>query len=178
MPFLKGLQDQQYGVWARWCDSGHTPNEKIIDRRTIIPGGFYRFKRNELYPVFLNRSTDQNCGQRGETNLDRNGAVNIGLDWASALHSLELKDEMLVDTAQQLAVTFKADKDCTTQLGFRRVQAFKPAAGATLKYQNLDAANGSVLQEGSVTVPATGIWVIDGVKMLATGNRVVVTVGK
>jgi hypothetical protein len=175
VPFLKRMNECNHAVWSRWGDHGHA-DPTGFDRDTMIPGGVFRFKRNELLPVFLNTSTDDNCGQRGAENVKPAGSVNTGIDWASGLHSLKLDGEALADKEDELAVTFRAGQDCTTDLAFRRVQHFKPAAKMVLSYKNIAVADGKLLQEGDVTVPEDLIWVLKGIQMTKAGNRVAVRV--
>jgi hypothetical protein len=173
-PFLRKMADCRQGVWARWEDVGHTIPDKYRAYSTAVPGGLLRFRRDELFPCFSNTSTDSNAGQRGPDNVVSNGTVNLGVDWASSLHSLGLKDETLVDTNSTLAVTFRSETDCTTDVSFRRLQRFEASAGATVQYANVAVETGAAIREGTAVIGADRVVTVKDVRVLHTGNRLTV----
>lgn len=172
-PLIRKMQESKQGCWVTWADEGHVV-AKTCTAENCVPGGFHRFRRNELFPVFLHTSSDDNCGQKDVGDVVTAGQINQTIDWGSSLHPLPLANSAIVDEAEELSITFKATVDCTTDLAVRRAQAFRPAPGAKLVYRNVTVADGKVLLEGEMVVPTDGVWVIKGAKMTATGNRIAV----
>lgn len=170
-PFLKTMQENKFGVWANWLDEGHNVPKDMTPEKSLA-GGYIRFKKNEVVPIFINTSTDENCGQKGEINISTSGQVNQKIDWSSSLHMLDLPDSAIIDNPEELTVTFKSLSDCTTDLSFRRIQNFRCEPGKKVEYKNIDVASGKILQSGELTIPLEKWWVIKGIQMLGTGNRV------
>lgn len=172
-PFIKKMQENIFGVWSVWLDEAHTV-PKDMSAEKSLSGGYLRFKRNELYPIFLNTSTDENCGQRSEINVSTSGQVNQKIDWSSSMHPLDIPNSSLIDKTDEISVTFKGVENCTTDLAFRRIQNFQSSPGKKLTFKNLEINSGKVLQEGEIVVPPEKIWVIKGIQILSSGNKITI----
>jgi pimeloyl-ACP methyl ester carboxylesterase len=172
-PFLKKMQDNLFGVWTLWLDEAHTVPKDMSAERSLT-GGYLRFKRNEVFPVFINTSTDENCGQKGEEGVVSVGQVNQKIDWSSSLHPLDIPESAIVDKLDEFSMTFKSLENCTTDLAFRRIQSFIVLPGKKLAFKNIDILTSKVIQEGEVIVPPEKIWVLKSIQVLGTGNKITI----
>ena len=171
IPFSKAMKKNHQGYYCRWGNHGHsTPKDimKIYNADTVPPGGLYRFKKNEAFPVFTNCSSDNDFGQR-EAVTNMQGQINLNIDWNSELHPLGINNEKRVDTATKFAMSFKAIEDCTADITFRRIQLFEGKVGEKIRFINTDS-NSKVLQKGSVTVSESGLIPLDGLQFMRIGN--------
>ena len=171
IPFYEAMKKNHQGYYCRWGNHGHSSPKEIREKYnadTLPPGGLYRFKKNEAFPVFANCNRDDDFGQNGSvTNMQ--GQVNLNIDWGSELHPLGIANEKQADTASKFVMSFKAAEDCVSDITFRRVQNFSVKSGDNLKFINTDST-GKVLQNGSVTVPESGLIPLDGLQFLKIGN--------
>jgi pimeloyl-ACP methyl ester carboxylesterase len=174
VPLLVKMMACKQGVWSQWKNAGHVDPPGYDHSAQALPGGLGRFRRNELYPVFLHATTDANCGQKEEPVVPE-GAINMQFDWASSLHTLGLKDEALVDEPARLAMTMRASEDAVVDVAFRRRQRFLPPPGTVLRYENAAVAAATNLQAGAVTVPEDGIFVVPRVAVPKGGCRLTIT---
>jgi hypothetical protein len=174
-PFLKKMQENQFAIWSCWLDDGHIVPKDMNSEKCVF-GGYWRFKKNEVVPVFLGNSLDQNCGQKGSINISPFGQVNQKINWSSSLCPFELENSKIIDSKDQLSMNFKSTENCITDLSFRRVQNFIVPAGKKLMYKNIDVLTNKELQAGEIVVPLEKNWVIKGLLMLQTGNKVLVRI--
>lgn len=174
-PFIQKMQENQFGIWSLWLDEAHAVPKDMNSEKSVA-GGYLRFKKNEVYPVFFNTSTDDNCGQKGEINISSAGQVNQKIDWSSSLHPFDLGESKLLDTSDQLSISFKAIDACVTDLTFRRVQNFIIQTGKKISYKNIEIVSGKVLQSGEIIAPADKLFIIKGIQMTTIGNKVILNV--
>lgn len=171
VPFLKKLQENQFAVWSLWLDDGHTVPKDMSSEKCVF-GGFWRFKKNEVYPVFTNNSLDQNCGHKSVINISSYGQVNQKINWSSSLCPFENENNKIIDSVNQLSMSFKSTENGTTDLSFRRIQNFNPSVGKRILYKNVDILTGKEIQTDEFVASAERNWLIKNVIVCTTGNRI------
>lgn len=175
VPFLKTMQENQFAVWSLWHDDGHTVPKDMNSEKCVF-GGFWRFKKNEIIPIFYNNSLDQNCGHKSNINISSYGQINQKINWSSSLSPFENESNKIIDSINQLAMTFKSSENCTTDLSFSRIQNFIVPAGKRLLFKNTDILTSKEIQSEEILVLPDKKWTIKSVIMLQTGNRITVNI--
>ena len=161
-PFYRALEKSGQGHAIFWDDEGHgasgkNPPPDIADWTKR----FRRFRLDESFPAFSRTSTNRNPGQGEPADGDSVGWMNRGLDWRD-----------IEDTPNRYAITLLAHFDgmtypVTTDVALRRVQRFKPEAGATLR---VTLGGGpprtiTVAENGRIAIAGVAIPGPDGVRV-------------
>lgn len=176
----------KHGAWGEWVHAGHA-----YTGGPIVPGGFARFRKNEVYPCLANASRDDNYGQfypdtfnarsvmvDSLLTYDTTGIMNGYIDWTSSLHDMDstsVKDD-LMDNRDTLAITFKSSRENTlVDITPRRIQNFPATAGATYLWRGLDMKSGATTASGRVTSDGNGLLTVERFAVAMTGTRLVIT---
>lgn len=185
-------------VFGSWCDCAHAGPSPSV------PGGMYRFKRNEVVPAFRNASHDDNYGLNGpDTNsppeqifpgdiiTDSTGQMNGYIDWSSSLHDLGLPNDNIIDNEDTLSITFKAIDSmrmegltCYTphestfvDITPRRIQNFPVVVGNAYHWTCVSVASGVIMDSGIIVPDSLGFLTVPGFLVLKSGSRLVITSG-
>ncbi|MFH0919128.1 MAG: FlgD immunoglobulin-like domain containing protein [Fibrobacterota bacterium] len=180
------MTETKRGIWAQWRNVDHVSS----GYGPVVPGGYSRFVKNELYPAFSHGSNDNDYGvinpvtsySDGYTSnpiglsYDSSGIMNGYIDWTSKLHDLGLPGDSLVDNADTLSITFKSDSlNTTVDVTPRRIQNFPVSAGTPYHWKNIDVATGDTLASGTVLPDEHNLLTVENFSISQTGNRLVIT---
>ncbi|NRA36961.1 MAG: hypothetical protein HRU15_02370, partial [Planctomycetes bacterium] len=181
------FQETRRGIWGEWVNEGHGRGPYGYD---VVPGGYLRFVKNEVYPALSYASQDDDYGQfdddarlfvalSGEDDplvFDNAGTMNGYIDWTSSLHDMGLSNDDLIDTAAMLVITMKSSRANTTaDVTPRRVQHFIIQAGSLYDWKNEAVQGGAVIQSGSVVADQYGRVTVPGFQISQTGSRLIIT---
>jgi len=167
--FIQALQQARQPFLSAWDNGGHggprpevTQSFKDFDVCTI--------PRNQCLPALSNASTADDPGSGDPAMGDPVGAMNDDFRWA-----------VEKDTPTELVLRlwrvpksgkFASATEATVDVTPRRRQAFHPRPGSQVATKNLSAADGSVLQQASITVEPTGLFTARQVRVgLEPGSR-------
>jgi hypothetical protein len=173
----------RHAIWGEWMNIDHQSATYLNN----LPGGTFRFRKDELYPAFTNASKNDNFGHLDSANLvsnspvisiDSAGIMNNYIDWTSSLHKMGLANDSLIDCADSIAITFTSSRAGTTaDITPRRIQRFNVQPGNTCHWKNRAVAGGALVDSGTVTVDAYGLVTVPAFAISATGNRLIITKG-
>ncbi|OGJ90578.1 MAG: hypothetical protein A2268_06390 [Candidatus Raymondbacteria bacterium RifOxyA12_full_50_37] len=175
----------RHGIWGKWFNLSHD-NSILSD--TVLSGGYMRFRKNELYPVFSNASQDDDYGQfdpdtsdlvfTGTPALqcDSAGLMNGYIDWTSSLHDMGLSNDDLIDCADSISITMRSSRPNTVvDVTPRRVQDFIIRGGDAYNWRNIDVVSGNNLASGIAIADENGLITVDSLMVSETGNRLIIT---
>jgi len=173
----------RHAIWGEWMNIDHQTATYLNN----LPGGTFRFKKNELYPALTNASKDDRFGHLDSAQLisntpvisiDSAGIMNNYIDWTSSLHKMGLANDGLIDCADSIVITLKSSRAGTTvDITPRRIQSFKVVSGNTCKWKNRAVSGGALVDSGSITVDANGLITVPAFAISATGSRLTITKG-
>ncbi len=188
---IKTFAKNKHGIWDKWHPGGHSG-------ANITEVEMYRFKKNELYPVFTNASTDDNYGKDLLDNVtpyncimedvmnadtfnaavDSAGMVNLQLDWTSSLHDADPSNngDSLIDSAEMLAISFIAKRPNTfVDITPRRIQRFPVIRGYSYKWKNIEAYTNTVIDSGEIMADEYNLLTVSRFRVTESGNRLIIT---
>ena len=189
----RAFAETRRGVWGLWVDKGHGRHGHHAYGHAVVPGGFMRFLKNEMYPAFSNASKDDDYGQKDQDKrafigatgdkdplkFDAAGVMNTYIDWTSKLHDMGLADDDLVDAKDRIAITMKSGRpDTMADVTPHRVQNFVIEPGKACPWKNVDVATGKLVASGEVTADKRGLITVRAFAISKTGNRLIVTLKK
>lgn len=184
------MQKNHQGIWAKWLNIGH----EGASYGTAVPGGYLRFRRDEMFPAFANASRGNGdygtvpqsdsffiAIQPAGYSCDSAGTLNCQVDWSSSLHRLNLPGDSLVDSPDSLRITFLSGLDSgavnvdsvRVDITPRRLQQFSHPAGAGFHWTNY-AVSGGLVDSGSVVADSLGLFTVPQFLVTGTGNRLLV----
>jgi chitodextrinase len=171
--YYLAARDARHGVFGQWFDMGHSDVHRNDD---VIPGGYLRFRLNELYPALSNSTRDDNFGTTVKNSpFDAAGVMNAYVDWASSLHSLGLPNETIVDAPERIQITFKSSRSGTVvDVTPRRAQNFVILPGLSYAWQNVDVSSGQIAASGSAHADADGVLTVERFAISDTGSRLLI----
>ncbi|OGS35638.1 MAG: hypothetical protein A2293_01435 [Elusimicrobia bacterium RIFOXYB2_FULL_49_7] len=180
------MTETKRGIWAEWRNVDHVSS----GYGAVVPGGYSRFVKNELYPAFSNGTNDDNYGEINPlTNYsddyatnpvglsyDSAGIMNGYIDWTSKLHDMGLENDDIVDNEDSISITLKSDSSNTTvDITPRRVQNFPVVPGTTYKWESIDVLTGNSVASGTVLPDPYNLITIENFSISRTGNRLIIT---
>ncbi|MDX9979074.1 MAG: prolyl oligopeptidase family serine peptidase [Lentisphaeria bacterium] len=151
-PFYAAMNQTRQAFAVFWNDGDHGMSSQAPDDAKQWSAQLERYRLDRAYPAFSNCSDSRNYGQGDPKDGDLVGWINRGLGWRD-----------LEDTPEAFALTVTAAHPelvypVTVDVTPRRLQAFRPRPGATLRV----TVGGKPL---SVTVGADGRFTIPAVSI-------------
>lgn len=171
--FYRAMRDGRHGMIAAWDEGKHDTCEKDMPadiKAWDNLNSFHKlFALNLSYPVLTNLSVDNNPGNGDAKDGDPVGFMGRGLTWDAPVDEAG-KYEVLIKW------TLEPEKlPVTVDVTPRRLQAFKLQPGEKIRAMNV-AADGSKVQEETLTVDESGLVTLKGFKVTsAAGNRLTLT---
>jgi hypothetical protein len=180
--FYNTCNASRHALFGNWRTGGH------VEVETVLPGGYLRFKKNELYPAFTNCSTVDDYGQ--ESSDTSNAPVDPALetltfaaagqyatfiDWSSSLHDLGLPNDNLADSQDSISITLRSARASTrSDVTLRRIQTFSVIKNQSYSWSSFSVSNGAAIGNGKIVVDNSGLLTIPQLSILETGTRLVV----
>jgi hypothetical protein len=195
--FYHLMQKNKQAVWGKWANIGHSSGPY----GNSIPGGVYRFRRNEMFPAFANASHgNSNYGHMlpadsfnipevdANFRFDSLGALNCQFDWSSSLRRLSFPGDSLVDSPESLRVLFVTSTyeymvdsirvdSARVDITPRRLQQFKINPFDKINWKNINVNSGNVVESGSVTADSFGLATIPQFLITSSANRMILEKG-
>lgn len=164
-PFYHALEASAQGHAIFWDDGQHSTSGKNAPADVMAwTKRFRRFRLDESFPAFAQTSTNRNPGHGDPADGDAVGWMNRGMDWRE-----------IEDTPDHYAITLLAAYEgvsypVTTDMTLRRVQHFRPPAGARLQVRMGEgsAVTATVGADGKIRVPQVAIPDARGIRISIT----------
>ncbi len=169
--FIRALQQARQPFMCAWHNGEHR-GAREEEHKAFTSFDVYRIRRDQCVPALADASTADDPGSGDPAEGDLVGAINDDFRW-----SVEKDSE--TELALRLWRVPKPGKfaevtEATVDVTPRRRQVFRPAAGTQVTLRNLSAADGSVLQEQTITVEPSGLLTARQVRVgLEPGSRLV-----
>jgi len=170
--FVSAMNTRKYALYFYWGPFGHANNNaKILAVNDLVHSfDWLGVKKNELYPVFTDASTNDPLPWPANLSDKKPGQVNAFFRWKTLSDTRKRAEVSLFLVAPDtLKTTFAIPSEATAAVSLRRLQNLRVKPGETVRW-SYGAAKGEVQTdaEGVVTVP--------GLKI--TARPVTLTVGK
>jgi hypothetical protein len=164
--FFRTLQETRRPHVFVWGQGGHGERARMpvtLDER-VLP---IDVRTDQSLPAFTNSTLDDNPGSGDPDDGDQKGQANLYLFW-------ETRD--IVDAADRWEMTVgvcdKAPADsCTVDITPRRLQRFKPARGAAVRW-TATGADGGAAQSGRAAADGNGLVTLPRVRVTKGKTRV------
>jgi pimeloyl-ACP methyl ester carboxylesterase len=155
--FVSAMNVRKYPLYFYWGPFGHANNdEKILAVNDLVHSfDWLGVKKNELYPVFTDASTNDPLPWPSHLDDNKPGQVNAFFRWKT-LADTRKKVEValfLTDPAT-LKTAFAVPPEATASVSLRRLQQFRVKPGETVRWRfGGDKGEATADAEGVVTVP-------------------------
>jgi pimeloyl-ACP methyl ester carboxylesterase len=169
--FYQALQETRRPHIFVWGQSGHGQRARLpvslSDRQMPM-----NIRIDQSLPAFTACSLDDEPGGGDPNDGDAEGQVNLYLYWET---------ENIVDKSDRWEMTVglvdqAPQADCTVDVTPRRLQAFRPNAGTTVRWKNESMADGKTEQSGEISVGEWGLITLAGVRVGKGQNRLSLTI--
>lgn len=159
--FVSAMNARKYPLYFYWGPFGHANNnEKILAVNDLVHSfDWLGVKRNELYPVFTDASTNDPLPWPSNLSDKKPGQVNAFFRWKTLADTRKkVEVSLFLADAATLKTTFAVPAEAAAAVSLRRLQAFQIKPGATVRW-SFGGAKGEVRAdaEGVVTVPGLKI---------------------
>lgn len=167
--YVQALRETKRPFNFHWGQGGHGQRAQLIDGSDRRCG--LDFAKNQVQPVVLNSSLDNDVGESPETGDDE-GQINRFIKW---------DPENTVETHSYLELSLwlidSAPVDQTTMdIGFRRLSTLQSYPETRFHYENHNGSD-SVVNSGYVQADEFGLFILPGIQ-IAKGekaNRIILT---
>jgi hypothetical protein len=169
--FHRALQETRRPHIFVWGQSGHGQRARLpvslSDRAMPMD-----VRIDQSLPAFTACSLDDDPGDGDASDGDAEGQVNLYLSWDTE-NVVDESDhwEMTVGLVEQAPLAA-----CTVDVTPRRLQAFRPKAGAEVCWTNVSIADGKTEQSGELTVDQWGLITLKNVHVCNGQNRLSVRI--
>ena len=175
--FLDALQKSKRPFMAKWDGGGHSPHFTASRNDGM---GSYKIPFDESLLAFANASNND------DPRAAPTGQVNGKLEWCAPGNDFDktTKDDDLVDSEAQYAVNIRSlSGPATADVTPRRLQMFKPVAGQSYAWKNLDCTDIKAAKpagEGVVQADKHGLITVEKFQIgkEGSGNRLVIEAAK
>jgi len=159
--FVSAMNARKYPLLFYWGPFGHANNnEKILAVNDLVHSfDWLGVKKNELYPVFTDASTNDPLPWPGNLSDKKPGQVNAFFRWKTLADTRKkVEVSLFLTDPAALKTTFTVPSEATAAVSLRRLQAFKVKPGETVRW-SFGGAKGEAQadSEGVVTVPGLKI---------------------
>ena len=175
-PFIAALNAGNVGFSAEqrfgWDHNWMSFNFALDTMFSPADGGLsaWAYPKNVSFPGITNATgSGPSVPGTTETNF-----YNMQFEWSVPWNQFHTS---LVDTSSRYEISLRASTVTqTANVTPQRVQAFKPAPGATVTWQNINNANGQVVQSGTLVVDVDGLVTVPAMTIgTGVGHRLVLT---
>ena len=151
------MNDRKYSLIQYWGPFGHANNLAQILKANDLVDSFdwLGVRKNELYPVFTNASTNDPLPWPDRLADKKAGQVNAFFRWKAVSDTpAAAETQLFLLEAADLKTSFAVPAEATADVSLRRLQKLRVAPGAAVRWA-FGAANGEAKADatGCVTVP-------------------------
>lgn len=155
--FAKAMNERKYALFMYWGPFGHANNHANIMKVNDLINSFdwLSVKKNESYPVFTDASTNDPLPWPKELGDKKAGQINAFFRWKDVRDTPEgVETSLFLIKPSELKTTFKIPSEATADVTLRRLQQFRIAPGASVRWK-FGAAEGTAKADaaGVVTIP-------------------------
>ncbi len=155
--FVSAMNARKYPLYFYWGPFGHANNnEKILAVNDLVHSfDWLGVKKNELYPVFTDASTNDPLPWPDNLSDKKPGQVNAFFRWKTLADTRKkVEVSLFLTDSAMLKTSFVIPSVAKAAVSLRRLQAFKVKPGETVRWIFGDA-KGEVKADGDglVTVP-------------------------
>ena len=131
----------------------------------------WAYPKSYSFPAITN-ATGSGPNVPGSTGID---FYNMKIEWSVPWNAFHAD---VIDIANRYEITLRSTVGAQlAEVTPRRLQAFSAPAGSVVTWQNINNANGQIVQSGTITSDPDGLVTIPRVQIgTGTGNRLVLTV--
>jgi pimeloyl-ACP methyl ester carboxylesterase len=170
--FVSAMNTRKYPLYFYWGPFGHANNnEKILAINDLVHSfDWLSVKKNELYPVFTDASTNDPLPWPGNLGDRKPGQVNAFFRWKTlgdARKKVEVS--LFLTRPAELKTAFTIPSEATATVSLRRLQKFQAKPGETVRWTFGDS-------KGEVQADDTGLVTVPNLKI--TDKPVTLTVSK
>jgi pimeloyl-ACP methyl ester carboxylesterase len=161
--FAKAMNDRKYALFLYWGPFGHANNHERImkDNDLINSFDWLNVRKNEVYPVFTNASTNDPLPWPDHLDDKKPGQVNAFFRWKMGADTAKESDiSLFLVNPAELKTKFTIPAESTADVTLRRLQALKIAPGESVHW-----SYGSM--QGDVQADAAGYVTIERLKITA-----------
>lgn len=172
--FAAAMNARKYPLLMYWGPFGHANNHAQILKVNDLINSFdwLSVKKNELYPVFTNASTNDALPWPAKLDDKSPGQINAFFRWQDAAETIDsVTITLSLLTPERLKTSFTIPTESTADVTLRRLQQCKFAPGDKVAW-SFGAAHGTatVDAEGVVTAPQLKITAEPTVLTLKKAN--------
>lgn len=172
--FIKAMNERRYALFMYWGPFGHANNHENILKVNDLINSFdwLSVKKNEVYPVFSNASTNDPLPWPNQIDDKKSGQINAFFRWKlvkDTPDAIEMAIFLIKPT--ELKTTFSIPSEATADVTLRRLQMMRVAPGVKVHW-TFGSASGEVQTE------ATGCVTIPGLKVNSEPATLIVRVAK
>ncbi len=155
--FARAMNDRKYALVQYWGPFGHANNLAQILKANDLVDSFdwLAVRKNESYPVFTNASTNDALPWPDRLTEKKAGQINAFFRWKTGIDTpAAVETQLFLLKAADLKTTFTVPTEATADVTLRRLQRFRVAPGAAVRW-TFGTATGEATADatGCVTVP-------------------------
>lgn len=155
--FVSAMNTRKYALYFYWGPFGHANNnQKILAVNDLVHSfDWLAVKRNELYPVFTDASSNDPLPWPSRLDDKKPGQVNAFFRWRTVADTREkVQVSLYLVTPAMLKTGFAIPSEATATVSLRRLQSFRVKPGETVRW-SFGGVGGDVRAdaEGLVSVP-------------------------
>ncbi|MFO0864763.1 MAG: prolyl oligopeptidase family serine peptidase [Gemmataceae bacterium] len=159
--FAKAMNDRKYSLILYWGPFGHANDHRAILKVNDLIDSFdwLQVKKNELYPVFTNASTNDPLPWPEKLDDKKAGQVNAFFRWKHVSDTPEKAEVSLrLLSESDVKTKFALPKESTADVTLRRLQRFQVKPGETIRW-TFGSVRGETKadEQGLVTIPQLSI---------------------
>lgn len=161
--FARAMNERKYALVQYWGPFGHANNLAQILKANDLVDSFdwLAVRKNEAYPVFTNASTNDALPWPDRLGEKKAGQVNAFFRWkAGGDTPAAVEAQLFLLKASDLKTTFTVPTEATADVTLRRLQRFRVAPGAAVRWTFGTAA-------GEATADATGCVIVPRLRVTA-----------
>jgi poly(3-hydroxybutyrate) depolymerase len=155
--FVKAMNERKYALFMYWGPFGHANNHANIMKVNDLINSFdwLNVKKNEMYPVFTNTSTNDALPWPDKLTDKKAGQINAFFRWKNGKDTPEVVETILsLVKPTDLKTSFTIPTEAITDVSVRRLQMLRISPGTKVSW-TFGSANGEVQADasGCVTIP-------------------------
>jgi pimeloyl-ACP methyl ester carboxylesterase len=155
--FVSAMNTRKYALYFYWGPFGHANNnQKILAVNDLVHSfDWLGIKKNALYPVFTDASTNDPLPWPSRLDDKKPGQVNAFFRWTAVADTpAKVEVALFLVSPETLKTRFAIPAEATASVSLRRLQNFRVKPGESVQWA-FGGAGGSVRADaqGVVTVP-------------------------
>ena len=161
--FVSAMNTRKYALYFYWGPFGHANNnEKILAVNDLVHSfDWLGVRKNELYPVFTDASTNDPLPWPARLDDKKPGQVNAFFRWKTLADTRKkVEVSLFLVTPETLKTSFAIPSEATAAVSLRRLQAFRVKPGETVRWTFGD-------KRGKVRADALGLITVPGLTVTA-----------